>query len=110
MFVGNGQICVVERVADSGQRLGRTPTAPVRSLRLLDGRDVEDELDLVGHQHVATAESLVELHAVVAPAELPGYFESDSVAAIRIRFDSVHLGGQGQLIGDAPQREVAGDP
>ena len=66
-------------------------------LVLLDGRDVERELDLVGDEHVAAAERLVELHAVVAAGELAGDLEADPLVAPRVDVDALDLGVQGDL-------------
>src|SRR4051812_13000539 len=68
-------------------------------LGLLGGRDVEGELDLVGDEHVAAAERLVELHAVVAPAELAGHLQADLLVAVGVDVDAVDLGGEDELAG-----------
>src|SRR3954470_5237392 len=64
-----------------GSRRGRAARGGV--LRLLDGGDVEAELDLVGDEHVAAAEGLVERHAELAAAELTADLEADALVAPR---------------------------
>src|SRR4051812_49595375 len=78
-------------------------------LGLLGGRDVEGELDLVGDEHVAAAEDLVELHAVVGAAELAGDLQADLLVAVGVDVDAVDLGGEDGLVGDALQRAVVDD-
>ena len=80
-----------------------------RRLRLLDGGDVEDELDLVADEHVAAAQRLVELHAVVAALELAGDLEADALVAPRVDVGALDLGLERRSAGDAVQRQVAGD-
>src|SRR4051812_8904766 len=88
---------------------GAAPAGAGGLLGLLGGRDVEGELDLVGDEHVAAAEGLVELHAVVAAAELAGDLQADLLVAVGVDVDAVDLGGEDELVGDAVQREVADD-
>src|SRR3954453_22966893 len=77
--------------------------------RLLDGGDVEAELTLVGHEHVARAEHLVELHVEVGAVELAGDLERDALVAPRVGLGALDLRGQRDLAGDAVHREVADD-
>jgi hypothetical protein len=99
--------------AGSGRGRGRpAPAAPAvegGGSGLLGGRDVEGQLDLVGDEHVAAAEGLVELHAVLAAAELAGELQADLLVAVGVDVDAVDLGGEDELVGDAVQREVADD-
>src|ERR1044072_3848031 len=75
----------------------------------LDRRDVELELDLVGHGEVAAAEDHVELHAVVAAAELAADVEADAAVAERGGLRAAELGLERDRLRDAVHREVAGD-
>ncbi len=50
------------------------------------------ERDLVGHEHVAAAEGLVELHAVPAAAELTGDLQANLLVAVGVSVDAVDLG------------------
>jgi len=56
-----------------------TTAGPTMLLALLDGGDVEVELGLVGNEHDAAAEGLVELHVVVAARELAGDLKADAL-------------------------------
>ena len=78
-------------------------------LGLLDGGDVEGELDLVGHEHVAAAERLVELHVPVAAVELAGDLEADPLVAPRVDVDALDVGLERDRLRDAVDRQVAGD-
>src|SRR4051812_33552880 len=102
---------MVGAVGSAGRRVGRRPGGSMmRCLGLLGGRDVEGELDLVGDEHVAAAEGLVELHVVVAAAELAGDLEADLLVAVGVDVDAVDLGGEDGHVGHALQRQVAHHP
>src|SRR4051812_7520378 len=75
--------------------------------RLLDGGDVEAQLDLVRHEHVARAEGLVELHLEVGAVELARDLEPDALVAPRVGLRALDLGLQRDLARDAVERELA---
>src|SRR4029450_10863361 len=79
------------------------------ALALLDGGDVELQLDLLAHQQVAAAERLVEGHVPVAAVELAGDLERDALVAPRVGLLALYLGGERDRLGDAVHRQVAGD-
>src|SRR3954467_4289834 len=108
LSVSGAMLGMVSAVPRAGRRVGRRPVAVV--LGLLGRRDVEVELDLVGDEHVAAAERLVELHAVLAAAQLAGDLQADLLVAVGVDVGAVDLGGEHDLVRDAVQREVAGDP
>src|SRR3954447_6412105 len=77
--------------------------------RLFGGGDVEAQLDLVGHEHVARAEHLVELHVEVGAVELAGDLQADALVAPRIDLGALDLGLERDLARDAVNRQVADD-
>src|SRR3954453_10074155 len=75
--------------------------------RLLDGGDVEAQLDLVGHEHVARAEHLVELHVEVGAVELAGDLERDALVTPRVDLGALDLGFEHDLARDPVHRQLS---
>lgn len=79
------------------------------SLVLLDRRDVEGELDLVGDDGVAATQRGVEGHLEVAARELAGDLEAGPLFAIGPYVGAAELGSELDLARDAVQGQVAAD-
>src|SRR4051794_19194158 len=79
------------------------------ALDLLNRRDVELQLDLLAHQQVAAAERLVEGHVPVVAVQLARDLERDALVAPRVGLLALNLGCEGDRLGHAVHRQLAGD-
>src|SRR5665213_2708860 len=74
----------------------------------LDGRDVDQQLDVVGDEHVAVGERLVPLEIELAPINGPFELEADALVAPRVLTVLGDLAGELDQLGDALDRDLAG--
>src|SRR6185436_12132552 len=92
----------------SGPRAGLAPGEPTHvqmALALLDGGDVELQLDLLAHQQVAAAERLVEGHVPVAAVQLAVDLEAHALVAPRVGLGALDVCGELDRLRDAVHRQ-----
>ena len=92
---------------DAARRLPEIPRIRI-GLGGLDGRDVDQQLHVIGDEHVAVGKRLVPLEIELAPINGPFELEADALVAPRVLTVLGDLAGELDRLGDALDRDLAG--